>query len=208
MSKDAVATRKRGRPRGFDLDAATATLQRALWSRGFRSTSVEELAADAGLSLSSLYAAFGSKRGVLDAALARYESEMGGMLGELESGTRGLPDIERFVGRVRAVVDDPASPPGCFVVNTMVEVAGGIPEVRERVEAYRRRVVRALQSALDVAAALGDIEAGTSRDRARLIQAALFGALVASRAGRPTAARDGLEAITRELGRWHLREQS
>ena len=145
MSKNSPVTRKRGRPRGFDLDAATASLERALWSRGFRSTSVEELAAHAGLSLSSLYAAFGSKQGVLDAALARYESEMSGMLGELESATRGLPDIERFLDRVRAIVDDPASPPGCFMVNTMVEVADGIPEVRERVEAYRCRVVRALQ---------------------------------------------------------------
>lgn len=208
MSKDSAATRKRGRPRGFDLDEATASLERALWSRGFRSTSVEELAADAGLSLSSLYAAFGSKQGVLDAALARYESEMSGMLEELESGTRGLPDVERFVGRVRAVVDDPASPPGCFMVNTMVEMAGGIPEVRERVEGYRRRVVRALQSALDVAAQLGDIESGTPRDRARLIQAALFGALAASRAGHPSAARDGLGAITRELGRWRFEGRS
>jgi len=202
MPKSSVTTRKRGRPREFDLDAATASLERALWSRGFRSTNVEELAAEAGLSLSSLYAAFGSKQGVLDAALVRYEGEMSGMLGELESGTRGLPDIERFVGRVRAVLDDPASPPGCFMVNTMVEVGDGIPEVQERAAAYRRHIERALKSALDVAAAVGDIEAGSSRDRARLIQAALFGALAVSRAGDAIAARDGLRSITRELRGW------
>lgn len=203
MSKSPATTpRKRGRPREFDVDAVTASLERALWSRGFRSASVEELAADAGLSLSSLYAAFGSKQGVLDAALARYECEMSGMLGELESGTRGLPDIERFVGRVRGVVDDPASPSGCFMVNTMVEVADSIPEVQQRVVAYRRRIERALKAALDVAAAVGDIEEGSPRDRARLIQAALFGALAASRAGDPIAARDGLRAIIFELRRW------
>jgi TetR/AcrR family transcriptional repressor of nem operon len=202
MSKSSATPRKRGRPREFDLDAATASLERALWSRGFRSTNVEELAADAGLSLSSLYAAFGSKQGVLDAALARYECEMSGMLGELESATRGLPDIERFVGRVRAVVDDPASPSGCFMVNTMVEVGDGIPEVQQRTAAYRRRVEQALKSALDVAAANGDIEAGSARDRARLIQAALFGALAASRAGDAGAARVGLGSVTRELRRW------
>ena len=160
MSKSSATTRKRGRPREFDIDAATASLERVLWSRGFRSASVEELAAEAGLSLSSLYAAFGSKQGVLDAALARYECEMSGIIGELESGTRGLPDIERFVGRVRAVLDDPASPPGCFMVNTMVEVADGIPEVRQRVAAYRHRIERALKAALDVATAIGDIERG------------------------------------------------
>jgi AcrR family transcriptional regulator len=202
MSSSSVTPRKRGRPREFDLDAATASLERALWSRGFRSASVEALAADAGLSLSSLYAAFGSKQGVLDAALARYECEMSGMLGELESAKRGLPDIERFVGRVRAVLEDAGSPPGCFMVNTMVEIGDGIPEVQERVAAYRRRIERALKVALDVADAVGDIEAGSSQDRARLIQAALFGALAASRAGDAIAARDGLRSITRELRRW------
>lgn len=202
MSTDSVPPRKRGRPRAFDLDAATASLERALWSRGFRSTSVEELAADAGLSLSSLYAAFGSKQGVLDAALARYESGMGVIIGDLESATRGLPDIERFVRRVRAVLEDPKSPRGCLMVNTMVEVGDGIPEVRERVAAYRRRIEGAIRGALEVAEAAGDIEPGSSQDRARLIQAALFGAFAASRAGDTIAARNGLQSITRELRRW------
>ena len=112
MSSSSVTPRKRGRPREFDLDAATASLERALWSRGFRSTNVEELAADAGLSLSSLYGAFGSKQGVLDAALARYEFQMSGItIGDLESATRGLPDIERFIRQVRAVLDDLPTPP-------------------------------------------------------------------------------------------------
>lgn len=202
MSSGSVTPRKRGRPREFDLDAATASLERALWSRGFRSASVEDLAADAGLSLSSLYAAFGSKQGVLDATLARYECEMGGMLGELESARRGLPDIERFVRGVRAVLEDPDSPRGCFMVNTMVEVGDGIPEIRERVAAYRSRIERALKVALDVAEAAGDIEAGSSLDRARLIQAALFGAFAASRAGDGIAARNGLQSVSRELRRW------
>ena len=207
MSTEPVTPRKRGRPRAFDLDAATASLEQALWRRGFRSTSVEELATDAGLSLSSLYAAFGSKQGVLDAALARYEIGMSSIIGDLESATRGLPDIERFIRRVRAVLEDPAFPRGCFMVNTMVEVGDGIPEVQQRVAAYRLRLERALRGALEVAEGAGDIEAGSSYDRARLIQAALYGAFAASRAGDAAVARDGLRAISRELRRWSAAEQ-
>lgn len=202
MSSGAVSPRTRGRPREFDLDAATASLQRALWDRGFRSTSVEQLAADAGLSLSSLYAAFGSKQGVLDATLARYEREMGPVIDELESAKRGLADIERFLRWVRAALEYPDGPRGCFMVNTMVEVGDGIPEIRERVAAYRSRIERALKAALDVAEAAGDIEACSSQDRARLIQAALFGAFAAARAGEATAARDALQSVSRELRRW------
>jgi hypothetical protein len=83
----------------------------------------------------------------------------------------------------------------------MVEVGDGIPEV-QRVAAYRLRIERALQSALDAAAELGDIDATSSRNRARLIQAALFGAFAVPRAGDASAARDGLRSITRELRRW------
>lgn len=202
MSNGSASPRKRGRPREFDLDAATASLQRALWDRGFRSTSVEQLAVDAGLSLSSLYAAFGSKQGVLDATLARYEREMGPVIDELESAKRGLADIERFLQWIRAALEHPDSPRGCFMVNTMVEVGDGIPEIKQRVTAYRGRIERALKAALDVAEVAGDIGAGSSQDRARLIQAALFGAFAAARAGETTAARDALQSVSRELRRW------
>lgn len=202
MSSPSVSPRKRGRPREFDLDAATAALEHALWSRGFRATNVEELAADAGLSLSSLYSAFGSKQGVLDAALARYERDMNGFITALETAQRGLPDIARFIRQVGAVLDDDTFPRGCFMVNTMVEVGEGIPEVRERVLAYRRRIEQALHTALVRAEEDGDIQAGSAQDRARLLQAALFGAFAASRAGDTTAAAQALRAITRELRRW------
>lgn len=202
MSSPSVSPRKRGRPRAFDLDAATAALEHALWSRGFRATNVEELAADAGLSLSSLYSAFGSKQGVLDAALARYERDMNGFITALETAQRGLPDIARFIRQVGAILDDDAFPRGCFMVNTMVEVGEGIPEVRERVLGYRRRIEGALHAALVRAEDAGDIETGTAQDRARLLQAALFGAFAASRAGDTVAAAHALRAITRELRRW------
>lgn len=202
MSSPSFSPRKRGRPREFDLDAATAALEHVLWSRGFRATNVEELAAEAGLSLSSLYAAFGSKQGVLDAALARYERDMTGLIADLETARRGLPDVVRFLRQVGAVLDDDTFPRGCFMVNTMVEVGDGIPEVRRRVLAYRQRIESALHAALVRAEEAGDIDAGTARDRARLLQAALFGAFAAARAGDTTAAVHALRALTRELRRW------
>ena len=139
--------------------------------------------------------------GVLDAALARYESDMNGFIAGLETAQRAA-DIARFLRQVGAVLDDDTFPGGCFMVNTMVEVGDGIPEVRDRVLAYRRRIEQALHTALVWAEEAGDIEAGSARDRARLLQAALFGAFAASRAGDTTAAAHALRAITRELRRW------
>jgi AcrR family transcriptional regulator len=202
MAEEVKSALPRGRPREFDVETATAALERALWQRGFRGTSVEALAEDAGLSLSSLYRTFGSKQGILDAALSRYEREMGVMLDELDRGTDGLADIERFIARVGAVLDDPASPPGCFIVNTMVEVGDSMPEVQASASAYRSRIERALTSALDRAVSAGEVATDSTADRARLVQAALFGALAVSRSGDAEGARNALRSITRELGRW------
>jgi TetR/AcrR family transcriptional repressor of nem operon len=202
MATDEHQALKRGRPRGFDLGAATAALEATLWSRGYRATSVEELAGDAGLSVSSLYAAYGSKQGVLDAALRRYEDDMSATIDLLESGKEGIRDIDAFLTAIAAVLDAPDTPHGCFMVNTMIEVADTIPEVGERTSQYRRRIEIALAAALTRAARAGEIPTSTIADRARLIQAALFGILAASRSGEHKAARAGIRSLRRELRRW------
>ncbi|MFD0503442.1 TetR/AcrR family transcriptional regulator [Streptomyces chiangmaiensis] len=66
---------RRGRPRSFDLDVVTAAALRTLWTKGYETTSIEDLVQATGLAPSSLYAAFGSKQGVLEAALARYDRD-------------------------------------------------------------------------------------------------------------------------------------
>ncbi|MGD9701195.1 MAG: TetR/AcrR family transcriptional regulator [Acidimicrobiia bacterium] len=197
-------TGRRGRPRGFDLDAATASLEATLWTHGYRGTSVEDLAADAGLSVSSLYAAFGSKQGVLDAALRRYEHEMSTTIAALEQGRYGLRDVDRFLLAVAGVIEAPDSPPGCFMVNTMVEVADTIPEVADRTSSYRQRIESALVAALTRAARAGEIPRTSIGDRARIIQAALFGILISSRAGEHDAARTAISSLRRELRRARL----
>ncbi len=70
------------------------------------------------------------------------------------------------------------------MVNTMIEVADAIPEIGERTSQYRRRIEIALAAALTRAARAGEIHHGTIADRARLIQAALFGILAVRRPDR------------------------
>lgn len=193
---------RRGRPRSFDVDTATGEVERVLWSQGYRATSVEELADAAGLSVSSLYAAFGNKQGVLQAALARYTQEMAELLEMLEAGTKGLADVSTFLSRVAAALDSSDQPQGCFMVNTMIEVSHGLPEIAEITSTYRRRVEHSIAVALRRAANAGEIPAGTVADRARISQAALFGALTAARAGDSDAARSGIASLRRELRRW------
>lgn len=192
---------RRGRPRSFDVNEVTASAVRVFWRQGYDATSIDDLVEATGLSPSSLYGTFGSKRGLLDAALERYDRDMDAVLGPLAEGSSGIEDVVAFVGRVRPVAAAPASP-GCFMVNTTTEMAPRDAAIAERTRRYRERVRSSLRAALQRAAARQEIEASTVDDRTRLVQASVFGALVAARGGDTDDAVAALDALQREIRRW------
>jgi AcrR family transcriptional regulator len=65
-------TRSRGRPRGFDREAALAQAMRLFWIKGFEATSMTDLTQAMGIGSPSLYAAFGSKEALYAEALRHY----------------------------------------------------------------------------------------------------------------------------------------
>ncbi|MEO0363196.1 MAG: helix-turn-helix domain-containing protein, partial [Pseudomonadota bacterium] len=54
--------RARGRPRGFDPEAALDAALETFWRKGFRNTSMDDLVAAMGASRASVYELFGDKR--------------------------------------------------------------------------------------------------------------------------------------------------
>jgi AcrR family transcriptional regulator len=196
------ASPRRGRPRSFDADVITQKALDAFWTHGYEATSVEALVAATGIGVSSVYAAFGSKRGLFDAALQRYEAYMAEAIDGLVNGTKGLGDVVRFVERVREGVVGPGKPSGCLMVNTMVELAPADPDIARSTERYRGRIRESLKTAFDRAADAGVMARRDAEPRARLVQAALFGALVTARAGGTTEADAMLRSLTSEIRRW------
>lgn len=61
-----------GRTRSFAEDEAVHAALGAFWGGGYESTAVPELERVTGLSRSSIYHSFGSKRGLFDAAVTAY----------------------------------------------------------------------------------------------------------------------------------------
>jgi AcrR family transcriptional regulator len=172
-----------------------------MWRQGYAATSVNDLVESTGLSPSSLYGTFGSKRGLFRAALERYDSDVDAVFGPLAEGAGGIDDVIGFLARVRPLVAAPDSP-GCFMVTTMSEVSPSDPDIAARTHRYQDRVRNSLLAALGRAAARHEIDAATVDDRARLVQAGLFGALVAARAGAGDEALATIDALEREVGRW------
>lgn len=153
------------------------------WTKGYRGATTREIEGATGLRQSSLYNAFGSKWGLLDEALARYEASTSALLLEpLERSADGLDALTRFFDGLAAWVTVPERR-GCLLINLMAEDGGATPALRARVEGYRRRVRAAFLGALERAAVSGGTGEGPLDARADLLVGLVMGLDVAARGG-------------------------
>ena len=150
------------------LDAA----QKLFAERGYAPSTVEAIAAGAGVAVDTVYAAFGSKRGVLQALL---NVRVGGDEAELDLLARAGPravkretdqraqlaafaaDVSSIVERARPVDD---------IIRGAAAVDADIAVLRSGAQAYRYRNMRELVSWL---AAKGPLRDGLSEDDAAAI---------------------------------------
>lgn len=105
------------RPRSFDVDAALDAAMRLFWEQGYDETSMTDLTAAMGIAPPSLYAAFGSKRELFDAAAERYQNAPGSFT------TRAL-DEPTVRGAIARLLHDAAieytrsgQPRGCMILS-------------------------------------------------------------------------------------------
>lgn len=188
-----------GRPREFDESAVLDRAVDLFWRTGYRQTTTRELEATLGISQSSIYNAFGSKQGLMEAALDRYESMTSrALLEPLEQADHGLDAISRFFDSLARWVSEDGKG-GCMIINLMAEDGGGDPRIRERTLSYRGRVRGALREALDRAIAAGKAQPGHVDVRADLLFGEVLGINVVARGGASSGEVDRLVAGARHL---------
>lgn len=193
---------RRGRPLGFEPEEALTAVMQLFWEQGYEATSIEDLERRTGLSRTSLYNTFGSKRDLFSRALERYQRFLADeMVGPLEQGSGGLGDLDAFLARLAEQVKSRSWPAGCLVVNSMTEFGGDDAEVVRRAGGYVRRVRRAIRAALERAAAHGEIPGGELETKASVLLGLVMGIMVAARSGLP---RNETLALV-EAARVHLR---
>ena len=168
-----------GRPRQFTHGVALQTAMEVFWRRGFQATSLEDLLLAMGLSKSSFYATFGSKQALYDEAVRAYAENQFEALGALaESAADPLSGVLAILGHV---ADADGGDQGCFIVNTVTELALHDAELGAYCQTHIARLA-ALVTKLLVDAGFPAHLAG---DRAAAALALVLGLVTLRKAGIP-----------------------
>lgn len=191
--------RRAGRPRGFEVSKALDGAVDVFWELGYDATTTRDLERRLEISQSSLYNAFGSKKGLLLAAIDRYEERIRGELFcLLTDAGGGLAAVESFIGALGEWIATNEHR-GCLVVNLMA-AAGDDDEIAERAATYRATIRQALFTALSS-------EPGTSpqlaEERSQYLLAAVLGLHVTARSSRdPVEIKAMVAAMCSQVKSW------
>ncbi|WP_116952797.1 TetR/AcrR family transcriptional regulator [Jiangella endophytica] len=147
----------RGRPRGFDRDAALDRAMRLFWTRGYQDTSIADLTDALGIASPSLYAAFGSKASLFCAAADRYQERDGGRPGTaLAEAPTARGGVEALLRQNVALFTKRGGPRGCLLTRATLSCPPSDTTVATYLERSRRDRLAALRTRLRTAEAAGE----------------------------------------------------
>jgi TetR/AcrR family transcriptional repressor of nem operon len=185
------------RPREFDVDTALERAMHVFWAKGFKATSLDDLCAATGLSRSSLYAAFGGKRELLNQSLRRYEEQ--GIARITAALSRNVPVREAVAGFVDGLIERIASGTGragCFIGNCAAELARQDRAMAARVRRSLERIEAAFREALARAQARGEIARSADVNAiARFLVASIQGLRLIGKVNADRAALEDIKAV-------------
>jgi AcrR family transcriptional regulator len=183
---------RRGRPPAYDRDRALGAIRDAFWKTGLAATSLDDLAAAAGMNRPSLYGAFGDKRAMYLAAMALFSAELGGAIRKALAAPKLDDALAAFYAAI-IEVHLSGGARGCFVSGTAPVEALQDPVVRDALAAVFADLDAGLASRLRKAQADGEIAANADPVMLGKIAAAVVHSLaLRARAG---ASRGELEAM-------------
>ena len=161
-----------GRPLSFDRNAALAVAVEQFWRHGYEETSVATLTSAMGVSMPSLYTAFGDKKRLFEEASAAYYRRTCEGLDQAVAMPTAREAVARILKDTARAHTDTATPPGCLML-TEPRLAGQRDDLHRRL---RERLERGVQE--------GDLPPSTRSDH-------LASFLVAVLRGMSGCARDG-----------------
>lgn len=176
-----------GRHKNYDRAEIAQKAMEVFWRDGFHGTSTQALVEAMGVNRFSVYAEFGNKQKLYEAALAAYDQDVvTAHFQALESAQAGLPDIEAVFEGLSGTAGQPGSELGCFMCNCATERAPYDPGSQRFVHQHVERISAALANALTHAQKQQHIRADVDVvQQGRFLATLLLGVFVLLRAQVP-----------------------
>jgi TetR/AcrR family transcriptional regulator, transcriptional repressor for nem operon len=171
------------RPREFDEAKVLEAAGAVFWAKGFEATTTRDLTECTGLTQSSIYAAFGDKRGIFMRSLRYYlDSILLERIVRLE--TTKSPG-EAIVGFFKEIVDRSLADVqhrGCMLVNASLEVTAADPDLQRYVTAETAKIEQFFLRCVIAGQKSGEIPSDSNAENhARHLLAVLLGLRVLAR---------------------------
>jgi AcrR family transcriptional regulator len=178
--------KRRGRPRGYDPDAALGRAIGSFWQAGYSGTSLDDLSAATGMNRPSLYGAFGDKRDLYLKALAHYW-ELSRVAMD-EALTHDLPlrhALQRLYDKALSIYfSGKEGPRGCFAIGTATTEAVHDAKIRASLAEGFRMIDEAFEARIRLAQDQGELPGQADPAAlAMLASATLHTLAIRSRAG-------------------------
>ncbi len=174
------------RPRQFDEAQAVNEALELFWEKGFGGTSLNELLERMQLSRQSFYNVFGSKDGIVLAALKLFRERFNDRLGVLFEPEAGLETIGAFLDYYLITVAPLPERRSCLMTRAAIELGREQDAVAMLIEEHFLRLAMGFENALRKAQGRGELDpAADAKGFAAMLVALTQGIGVMARAGMP-----------------------
>ncbi len=146
------------RTRTFDEQAVIADAMTVFWRKGYEATSIDDLVQATGINRASMYSTFGSKEGLLLAALDHYVLAVNReRLKMLEGKGTVRACLTAYFDSLIAFSTGDGRGLGCLLTNTAIELSPRNARVRKKLKAIFEQVEAAFRRLLERGQAAGEI---------------------------------------------------
>ena len=176
-----------GRTKQYDRNELLDRAVELFRLQGFNGTSTAELVRELGVNRKSMYAEFGSKQELFEAALERYDHKhLTNVLAPIEAPDAGLDGIRDAFANYATASEGWPRGRGCLMCNTAVERSALDPASGQYVAAYLSRIESAFRNALENGQRAGELDDHADLDElAAFLTTALIGVAASIRAEAP-----------------------
>lgn len=135
------------------------------WRNGYEGASISELTRAMGITVSSLYAAFGGKRQLFDLVVEHYLGTKGRFMGDaFDEEREALPLIRRLLFEAAEKYAEANGPGGCFISSAAVCVTEANRDVERKLEDRRISNVKRIEGVVRSSIEKGDVAASVNAE--------------------------------------------